>query len=111
MILTEEQAFRAWLAAADTPTRTDGEHRHEGQRLDEPRLFADVPAKGECGEVTPALVVAELRTAVATDGEVCHIACLVGVVCRIGEVDAAPLSATGADVLNDTFGSRAGDAS
>ena len=42
-VLAEEESLGTRLPTTDTPTRTDGEHRDEGQCLLEPRLSADVP--------------------------------------------------------------------
>ena len=63
----EVEVLLTRLTTNDTPTWTDGQHRHPRQRLLEPRLLVDVPTHGECGEVTPALVATKLCATIAAD--------------------------------------------
>ena len=106
-VLAEVEGLGTGLLAHDAPSRSHGEHGDEGQVLVQPRLLADVPAQRQGGEGTPALVIAELGGAVMAQREVGCVAALVGVVCRVGEIDASPLSAARADVAGDALGSGA----
>ena len=77
----------------------------------EPRLLVNVPPDREGREIAPSLVGTELGATVSAHREVSHILALIGIVCRISEIDAPPLSATSIDTIDDARSSRAGDGS